>query len=252
MSLKWYGKQAPKHNNKTLLLSKYMLPGQLPPPPQVRAWEYSVSDGEWAASMLGNDQVGNCVEAMILHYIMAMSAANDKPITFTSEQAIQLYSDITGYVPGDESTDNGTAITDALAYWQKNGIYGDKILAWAAIPFSDIQAIKQAIAIFGGALIGTAVTPSMEQQFNAGQPWNPPYSGGVIGGHGIPLLGYGREGQTCITWAARQQMSPAIAAQQFDEAYVVISDSFLRGGVAPNHLNVSALTTDINLLRAAA
>lgn len=190
-----YGKKPPKFHPKTLLLRDYLTAAALPAPEAKRAWEYSVSDRTWAASMLGNDQAGDCVIAAMLHYIMAARANVGKPITFTTQQALDLYTAITGYDPADPSTDQGTAWTDALAYWQMTGCCGHRILGWAALDVSSLDAIKQGIAIFGGVLIGTAVTQSMEDQFGKGQPWNTPFTGAVLGGHGIPWLGFGSQGQ---------------------------------------------------------
>lgn len=127
-----YGKKPPKFHLKTLLLRDYLpTPLRSEPPEAKRAWEYSVSDRTWAASMLGNDQVGDCVIAAMLHYVMAARASVGNPVTFTTQQALDLYSAITGYDPADPSTDQGTAWTDALAYWQMTGCYGHKILGWA-------------------------------------------------------------------------------------------------------------------------
>ena len=242
-----FGKKPPKFHPRTLLLRDY-LPPALPAPETRRAWEYSVSDRTWADSMLGNDQVGNCVIAAMLHYIMAAQANVGKPVTFTTQQALDLYSAITGYNPADPSTDQGTAWTDALAYWQTTGCYGHNILGWAALDISSLDAIRQGISIFGGVLIGTAVTQSMEDQFHKSQPWNGPFSGAVVGFHAIPWLGFGRRGQTCITWASRLQMESA-ALSQVDEAYVVVTHDWLDAqSTSPSGLNLDALTADMNAL----
>ena len=246
------GKKPPKKNLRTLFLPKYTA-GMLPAPPEKRAWEYVIADDAWG--MLGNDTLGLCVEAAVLHYIMAATANTKKPATFTTQQCIDLYSAVTGYDPaqvqpdGSNPTDNGTAWTDMLAYWQKNGVYGHFILGWASIPFSDLNAIRQGIDIFGGVLIGTAVTQSMEDQFNSGQPWNAPFDGGVLGGHGIPAFGFGSEGETVVTWGARQPADLTLPSQ-FDECYVVVTQDFMENGVAPNGFNLNALTADLKLIAA--
>ena len=242
-----YGKKPPKFHPKTLLLRDY-LPTALPPPETKRAWEYSVSDRTWAASMLGNDQVGDCVIAAILHYIMAAQANVGNPVTFTTQQALDLYSAITGYNPADPSTDQGSSWTDALNYWQTTGCCGHKILGWAALDISSLDAIKQGIAIFGGVLIGTVLTQSMKDQFDKGQSWNAPFTGALLGGHGIAWLGFGRHGQTCITWGSRQQMDPA-ALSQVDEAYVVATQDWLDAQArSPSGLNLDALTADLKTI----
>jgi hypothetical protein len=259
MALK-FGKNPPKFHPKTLLFSDW-LPRALPTPEQKRAWEYVVSDRNWAASMLGNDTVGDCVIAAMLHYIMAARANIGKPVIFTTDQALKLYSAITGYDPaqtdanGNNPTDNGTAWTDALAYWQKIGVTLpdgsiDKILGWAALDPTSLPQVRQGISIFGGVLIGTNVTSSMMNQFNAGQPWNPPFSNDSEGGHGIPWLGFGRLGQTCLTWACRQQMSPD-ALSQVDEGYVVVTEDFINSqGQSPSGLILDALEADLKAIAA--
>jgi hypothetical protein len=66
-----YGKKPPKFHPKTLLLRDYLpTPLRTEPPEAKRAWEYSVSDRTWATSMLANGQVGDCVIAAMLHYVM--------------------------------------------------------------------------------------------------------------------------------------------------------------------------------------
>lgn len=247
-----FGKRPPKLHRKTLHLKDYLTKEILPPPPVAKGWEYAVADGQWG--MLGNDTVGDCVIAAMLHWIQAARANNGEKVMFTTEQALSIYSAITGYDPsqtqedGSNPTDNGTAWTDALAYWQKTGVCGHKILGWAAIEHSDLSSIKQAIALFGGVLIGTNVTSSMEAQFSDGQPWNAPFSNDSLGGHGIPWLGYGRVGQTCITWGQREQMAPE-ALEQVDEAYVPITADWLdTQGNSPSGLNLASLKDDLKLI----
>lgn len=245
MNLK-LGKRPRKFNSKTLFLSKYLTNDVLPSPPEKRAYEYSVPPGTWG--MLANDSVGDCVIAAMLHYIQAARSNNGEKVIFTESQALELYSAITGYKSGDPSTDNGTAWTDALEYWQTTGCFGHKILGWAAIGLS-LESLRRGINLFGGVLIGTAVTESMMQQAQTGRPWNSPFEGEVLGGHGIPLVGYGREGQTCVSWGDLLQMDPA-APNEFDEAYCVITEDWMNAqGSSPSGLNIDELTKDLQLLR---
>lgn len=240
------GKKAPVAHPRTLKLSNYLTGAVLPPPPQKTAWEYAIADDKW--EMLGNDAVGDCVIAAMLHYIMAATAHTRKAAMFNTRQAIQLYSAITGYNPADPSTDQGTVMTDAFSYWQSIGLFGHKILGWAAIDHTDLNEIKQGINLFGGVLVGTAITESMMAQAQAEEAWNPPYLGAVLGGHAIPWLGYGKLGQTCITWGARLQMSPR-AIEEVDEAYVVITEDWLDAqGKSPSGLNMDALEADLRTI----
>lgn len=245
-----YGKKPPKFHPKTLLMHDFV-DAALPPPEAKRAWEYSISDATWAQSMLGNDQTGNCVEAMILHFIMAAEASAGNPVPqFTTEDGIALYSAITGYNPADPSTDQGTVITDALAYMVSTGYKGYKFLGWAAFDYTNPMRVNQAIDIFGTALLGIGVMQSMEDQFNQGLPWNAPFTGELLGGHGVPFLGYGRLGRTLITWAARQQTDlnfPSV----IDEAYVPITPAFLTKALTTPilGLNVDALNAALAAIK---
>lgn len=238
------GKRDPKWHPNTLNILKYhpaLFSTPVAPPPEKRAWEYSVHDSAWAATMLGNDEVGDCVIAAWLHYKMAALANAGRPWTLpTTEEALALYSTVTGYNPADPSTDQGTVWTDMLAYLQKNG----DILGWASIPLN-LNALRNALQTFGGVLIGTPIYQSMEDQFGSGQAWNGPFSGNLLGGHGIPILGYGSEGETCITWGARQQMD-LTAPSLFDEMYCVVTNDFMdAAGKSPSGLNINALWADL-------
>lgn len=248
-----YGKRPPKFNPKTLLMSKYVLADAPPPPPEKRAWEYVIADDAW--EMLGNDTVGDCVIAAMMHFIMASTANTGKPATFTTELALELYSAITGYDPsqtddeGNNPTDQGTTWTDALAYWQSTGIVDaagtiHKIEAWGSVGL-DLPSLRQGINLFGGILIGLNVTNSMEQQFGNGLPWNAPFGGGIAGGHGIPGFGYGGQGESIVTWGKRQQGDLTLPGQ-FDEAYAVVTSDWLSvAGLSPSGLDLAALQADI-------
>jgi hypothetical protein len=246
-----FGKRPPKFHSRTLLLRDYLPKGvALPVPPVANGWEYAVSDATWGQSMLGNDSVGDCVEAMALQFIMAAQGNVGTRVTFTADQAIQLYSAITGYNPADPSTDQGTAITDLLAYWQATGIFGHKILGWAAVNPSDLAQVRAATYLFGGLLAGIQVTAGMMTQFQDGQAWNAPFSGEVEGGHGVPILGYGRLGQSLITWAKRQQCDVNFW-EVVDELYCVVTQDWIDAqGKSPSGLDLATLQTDLQALAA--
>lgn len=251
------GKLDPKPHRWTLKLSDFVPSVEvLPPPPQKRAWEYRISDAEWAGTIFGNDVAGDCVLAAILHWIMAATANTNQPATFTTQDAFDMYSAITGWdgVPGSPS-DQGTAMTDAMAYMVNTGVKDQlgrlhKWLGWASIKL-DLQSLRQAIAIFGGVLVGVQVTQSMMDQFEEGQPWNAPFTGGVLGGHGIPGFGYGGEGEDWLTWAMRQ-FSDLNFISQIDEAYCPITQDFIISstGLSPSGFNVAGLQAALNALSA--
>lgn len=95
-----------------LSLEKYIGKALPDPPATLSYFNYRGLDPT-ERQVFGNDTVGNCVEADILHSLGVINYNAGTPVTFTDEQGIELYSDITGYVPGDPNTDQGTVPQDA-------------------------------------------------------------------------------------------------------------------------------------------
>lgn len=215
------GRLAPKEHPRTLKLTSFLK--ETPTPPRVWAWEYNLPD--W--TMMGNDSVGDCTCACIGHMIMEWTSRTYGTVTPTTEQILAAYAAITGFDPITGAGDNGAAITDVLAYCQSTGIADHKILAWASFDPTNLTFVKQAVAIFGGIDIGFNVPQSAMDQFDAGQPWNDVGDTNIIGGHSIPVMGYGSLGNTSITWGKRQPMNWAFWKRYVDEAYAIITKDWL-------------------------
>jgi hypothetical protein len=252
------GKLPPKHNPKTLRFAKYLGDTILPAVQPKKAWEYVIPDEVWAQTMLGNDTVGDCTCAALGHILMAVSANTDRLIIPTTEQTLELYSAVTGYDPsktqpdGTNPTDNGAAITDVLAYVQTNGLFGQKIIGWVQIDQTNRDHFALCVELFGAVDVGVQLPASAMSQFDSGQPWDVTADdGGIEGGHAIPYLGLGREGETCITWARRQPTGIPWFTKYADEAYgLVFEDWFdLTTGLSPSRFNRDALWADAQAIR---
>lgn len=200
-----------------------------------------------------NDQLGDCTCACAGHMIQDWTARTYGMITPTDAQILSAYEAIGGYVPGNESTDNGCAITDVLNYWQNTGIAGRKIIGWAEIDVTNLTAVKQAIQIFGGIDIGFNVPQSAMDEFNAGQPWNDTTDTNIEGGHSVPVLSYGSQGCTCVTWAKLQPMSWDFWKTFVDEAYALITQDFLTSAQKSPifGFDLPTLQADLQALKAA-
>jgi len=252
-----FGKLAPKENPKTLLFSKYLKSDAvLPPPSSKRAWEYVITDERWAATMFGNDTIGDCTCASKGHILMAVSANAGSLILPTTEQCVELYSAVTGYDPsqtqtdGSNPTDNGAAMTDVYDYILKNGFAGQKILGWVKVDHTDRVHFEQCVELFGACDTGVQLPNSAMNQFQNDQSWDIiSNDGGIDGGHCVPYLGYGSLGETCITWGKRQPTGIPWFQKYADEAYGIIwEDWFDTTGVAPNHFDRDALWADLKAL----
>lgn len=241
------GKHAPKVHSKTLLLSKYT--AALPAPPAKVFREWKIPAGGWG--MYGNDTAGDCTFASPAHMEMLWTGHTGTLFIPAESDIIAGYSAVSGYDPATGANDNGAAITDVLAYWQNTGIAGRKILGWAQVDQTNIDAVKQAIWIFGAANIGVNLPNSAMDQFNNGQPWTMlADDGGIDGGHCIPLMGYGSQGTSCITWAEREGMDWNWFQKYCDEAYVVITQDWLNQatGTTPSGFDLATLQADLKAI----
>ena len=243
-----FGKLRPKPNAKTLKLGHY-LTGALPPPPEKVYREYKIPEASWG--MDANDTVGDCTCAAIAHMLMLMTAHTGSLITPSAQDVLSVYSAVTGYVPGNEETDNGAAISDVLNYWQTTGLLGHRILGWAQVDQTNIVEMKQAVALFSAIDVGVNLPDSAMQAFNNNQPWDQLDDQNIDGGHSIPIFGYGSAGATCVTWGQTQQMSWPWFQEYCDEAYAVISEDWIIQATqqTPGGLDLASLQADLSALK---
>jgi hypothetical protein len=221
----------------------------VPPNPAVVDWLSRVDS--WP--MYGNDRYGDCVWAMIGHLIEAFSTYGGGSTVTVPEQALlDGYTAVTGFDPSDPSTDNGTVIQDALAYWLKVGVAGHKILAYAEVDIHNQTEVDAAINVFGALCLGVNLPNSAMDQFNAGQPWTVVTpDGGIDGGHAVPVGYYSTPGETVrvVTWARTQDVADAWWAQYVEEAWVVVAPEWLDAtGHSPEGVDLHGLGEDFAVL----
>jgi hypothetical protein len=237
------GKKNAKRSLKALPLSAYMKSSSVAFPPKL-ALERPIQYGA-----LGNLDVGDCTIAAALHMQMVWaSVANAGSIpTFTDQDAIALYSSIGGYVPGNPGTDNGCVETDVLNYWKSSGMKGNSIAGYVTIDVNNLDQLKAAVYIFGGAYIGIQV-PAYIMNVPVGGSWSYTGSGDktIEGGHAIPVVGYGSQGVTIISWGSLYTFNYQFWADNCDEAYALVDPLWIKqSGVSPSGLDLKGLLADL-------
>jgi len=240
------GKLAPKFHPDTLTLGKYLTP-ILPFLKSSVAWERKVTN--W--SMLGNDNYGDCVEAGAGNTIMTMTSQSGIQYSPTTAQILQDYTNITGFNQNDPSTDNGTTVVDALAYYVKSGIAGRKILAWASVKIdSSLWEFKQAISLFSTVLVGFNFPQSAMDQFDNGQGWAINTNSPIVGGHCVAISEYSPTQLVCNTWGALQPTSLGFMPYYADEAYVLITQDWINKikNLSVSGFNINVLENDAKVL----
>lgn len=240
----------PRTKNAPLLLAKYFLKDIAPAPEKVYR-EYKIPPDAWG--MFGNDTIGDCTCACIAHILMLVTAHTGKLVIPDESDVIAAYSAVSGYDPITGANDNGAEIPDVLNYWMNTGLAGHKILAWADIDYTNEEAQKQGIYIFGATDDAVQLPNSAMDQFQADQAWVVEADdGGIDGGHSIPRFGYGSGGASCVTWAKTQPGSWDWWAKYLLESSVVITQDWINQatGLAPNTLDMDALQADLKALKA--
>ncbi|MFB8182648.1 hypothetical protein ACFC8N_42995 [Streptomyces sp. NPDC055966] len=213
-----------------LKFGAYLAP-ELPAPPASSDWLTPVPAGNWG--MLANDQWGDCTCAGVGHKRIGDVYINQRTaLTVTDQDALALYSAVTGFDPnagpsGNNPTDQGALCQDVLSYWQKNGFLGEKIVAFAKVDISNVTEVKQAINLFGQIYTGFNFPGSAMDQFNNSETWDVVRGAQIEGGHCVTIGAYDATGLECVTWGAVQRMTWAFFKKYFDEAWVIVTSDMI-------------------------
>lgn len=248
------GKLAPKAHPNTLLFGSFWHSGLEPvaPPPVKRAWEYDPKILAAGWGMYANDSCSCCTCAAKAHVIMAATANVGNLVVPEPAEIMALYQSLSGYNPATGQNDTGLAMTDVFDHWFKNPIAGQKLLGWVKIDVKNRTHFEQCINLFGTCDVGVQFPQSAEDQFANNQPWDiVGRDGGILGGHDVPYLGYGSEGETCITWGRRQQCGIPWFQTYADEGYGLIMEGwFDTAGKTPSGFDSDALWKALQALKA--
>jgi len=243
------GKQAARHDPRTLLLASYLTPSIPIPPP---SFDLTAKVPHWG--MMVNDQLGDCTCAAAGHLLMEWTAnAGKKMFTPTDKQIIAAYSAITGYNPVTGAHDDGAVEVDVLNYWRQSGIAGHKIGAYVALEPANHSHIMDSVYIFEGCYIGLQLPISAQAQVQNHQPWSVPPGGttgdgkpGSWGGHAVPVVAYDTRGVTVVTWGALQLMTWSFWEAYTEEAYAILSNDYLtKKKQSPQGFNMQQLQEDL-------
>lgn len=265
------GKKAYVADPRSLQLAKYAaaLPAapNLVLAPVVSAW-----------GMMLNDTLGDCTCAAAGHMQMAWEADTAAQVVQPPDSAIlTAYEAVSGYQPGNTSTDNGAEIKSVLAYWQKTGVAGQKIGPYTEIKAGDLAMVRAGIWLFGAVDIGLNMPLAAQQM---GTTWVAPppatkrrrtlfdwllrrpaptgltgqWKPGSWGGHSICLLGYNTttDTYTGISWGQVITIAAAFLAAYMDEGWAPLSPTFLVNGVSParfGEFDTAQLTADLAQLK---
>lgn len=241
-----FGKLPPEHDKygRTLRMADYIDPS-VPVPPLERAWTPAViaQIGNDFGDM-GNDEAGNCVYAAQAHMCQVWTA-NDGTISApTRAEALQAYSDATGYVPGDPSTDRGDTMLNGLRRWQQKGFGGrHKILAYGRVDPNDKRTMAICVDWFGGLYAGLMLPDTYGYE----KIWQDVTSAGRYG-HAVNISDRNPFGVHLMTWARLKEATGDYIRKRCDELFAVVPERDWTGadGRAPNGFLLDKLLEDLH------
>jgi hypothetical protein len=204
-------------------------------------------DSDWG--MLGNDRYGDCGFAGFFHGVEADEIVTHEPLATISDQDV-----IAAYLKYTGGQDTGVVLSQFLTYvrQQPTGLLGHKVDAFAPVAVHDVPTLQTAIYLFDFAYTGIAVTDTMMQAFQAGQPWTTGLlrEGTVEGGHCIPLVGYDEQFVYAVTWGAIQAITWNCWHYISSEAWAVLTGELVARNGDGRGVNLAALRADLDKLNA--
>jgi hypothetical protein len=212
----------------------------LPDSPLAIAQDEHVPD---EISQYGNDTVGDCTAAAVAYMIETWTSHAS---VITTTDAIELYSGVTGYVPGRPETDNGASMLSVLKTWRNRGdvgVAGHKLDAFVTVCHDAIDHVIAAINLFGSIYVGARLPltaqsagtwrgPSDLHGENTPDSW---------GGHCLACSRCDRTGGWFRTWGRLQRFEWAWWSAYVDECYAPISPDWIHGETTPNGLDLPKL-----------
>lgn len=229
-------------------LSTYATPALPTPPPEAHygglvkvPWEMCGNGPDPSVTVMGpNFQgVGDCVPACAAHDLIMSNAdepSGAAPVP-TGNDVVEAYCAYLGCTPAEmeanPNLDTGCDIASFLGYWQKTGVYGTKIDAYAPVQPSNRTEVEQGLAFFGGLVLGLSLPASAEAAFP--NEWVYVPGSEILGGHCVLATGYDSERVYLCTWGALVigGMTWQFFNEYVDEAFAVITSEAVASGWGP-------------------
>jgi hypothetical protein len=244
-----------------LRVPRYALVSHMfPPPPDQVNWGAAVD--EWY--MLANDRAGDCVIAAAMHFVWQQLRYKPpyRGPAPTDEEAIANYSAIGGYVPGNDSTDNGLYVQGPgglMPYWLTTGLRCcgqiNKIESYVAIDPHNTTHLRQAINVCGGVLTGINFPVNLMNLPELPFVWDDVT--GPRAGHEIILTGYrvigGARQYDLISWGKPYRIWERDLLKIIDETTAVLDPvSMDERGTTPAGYDHATMVAMLDEVRAVA
>jgi hypothetical protein len=244
------GRKPSPRDERTLRLAHYLTPA-LPAPPAAVDWSGQLT----TIGMMLNDTYGDCTCAAMGHAEQVWTSENGPEVTVPDAAVLSAYEAVSGFTPGNPSSDTGADMLTVANWWRQTGIAGHTIEGFAQADPTNTNEVMVGLWALGGLYTGVGLPLSAQDQISAGLPWDVPAEGTTgdgapysWGGHCIWTVAYDVDGLTCLTWGQKQRMTWAFWQTYVDECMPVLAPEWCSAGNCPAGFDVTALQADIAAL----
>lgn len=236
---------------KRLMIADYFQAQDLPTVAESCDWSGGITN----PGMHRNDTIGCCVLAEAANAVQSTTKCSGGiERTVPDDHILAAYELLGGYVPGNESTDNGLVFVDFLNWWRANTFNGSILDAYADPLFNSKYAdeFKISIQLFGGVGVGVQLKQGDMDAFAGGRIWSPGNSdGAIIGGHAIWTCKFNSQGPVFETWDRDQQATWEWLFYRQDELHTpLMADWLNKDGKSPSGVDLAALRSDLGIVTA--
>ena len=215
-------------------LHTYFDGGKLPAAPVKCTYSLNVD-----YPMADNNRLGCCVVAGHIHLTQAVTQENGGAYNYPGDAATQEeYFKLTG------GADTGLVESTFLQAAKNSPILGSQIDSFGVLDPKNVDEIKSAIYVFGGAFLGVALPQSAQDQFPG--TWSVVPNSPIVGGHCVVAIGYDAQFVYIVTWGQVIRCTWEWFTAYVDEAYAIIYTEEVQKNRGPlEQLDITRLRADI-------
>ncbi len=203
--------------------------------------------------------LGDCTIAACANATGVWTGNSGRLVITPTSDVVAMYSRCSGYIPGNDATDQGCDELVVLNEWKTVGLGGRTIDGAVAVNAGDAAELAWAIYVFGCVVLCGEMPWGWTPVSGPGFVWG-------VDGDPIPSRGhcwisaaYDRNGIMPVTWALASEKTPSYetwpAAAHYNEpiaggsCYAPISRDWLNArGVAPNGYDLDTMVKDASAM----
>ncbi len=251
------GRRRPLVANPHPPVARYGIRSTAMPPDSV---DYQADAMPNLLNIFGNDVLGDCTAACYAHAIGVWTGNAGNLAAISTDDVIRFYSACSGYIPGNEATDQGADELTVLQQAKVTGLAGHTVVGSVTVNAVNPLEVMNAIWLFGCVAICLELPDDWLPQTGPGFTWDvaPEQKPDPTKGHCFLGCGYDQEGVYIDTWGLVSETTPSRISWSAlvdyanpgagGSCYAMISSEWELEGRAPNGYDLAQLIADASAI----